>query len=97
LSSCLTNTQMAAVFGTAIATLVPATQFSGMLQPVSTLEGAGYISGVLFPTTYFMKTTVGAFTKSLSFTELLPFIGATFLFWPILLSISAALLPKQEG
>ena len=97
LSSCLTNTQMAAVFGTAIATLVPATQFSGMLQPVSTLEGSGYIAGLLFPTTYFMKTTVGAFTKALSFGELLPFIASTFLFWPVLLGIAAALLPKQEA
>lgn len=96
LSSCLTKTQMAAVFGTAIATMVPATQFSGMLQPVATLEGSGYVAGLLFPTTYFMKTTIGAFTKSLSFTELLPFIAATFLFWPVLLGIAAALLPKQE-
>ncbi|HKT20478.1 MAG TPA: ribosome-associated ATPase/putative transporter RbbA [Stellaceae bacterium] len=97
LSSCLTKTQMAAVFGTAIATMVPATQFSGMLQPVATLEGSGYVAGLLFPTTYFMKTVVGAFTKSLTFSELLPFIGSTFLFWPILLAIAAALLPKQEA
>ena len=53
LSSCITKTQMAAVFGTAIATMLPATQFSGMLQPVSTLKGTGYIIGTVFPTTYF--------------------------------------------
>jgi ribosome-dependent ATPase len=96
LSSCVTNTQMAAVFGTAIATMLPATQFSGMLQPVSTLKGTGYIIGTLFPTTYFMKVSVGAFTKALSLVELLPFIFWTFLFWPALLFISILLLPKQE-
>lgn len=96
LSSCVTSTQMAAVFGTAIATMLPATQFSGMLQPVSTLKGTGYFIGTIFPTTYFMKVSVGAFTKALSFVELLPFIFWTFLFWPALLLISILLLPKQE-
>lgn len=97
LSSCLTNTQMAAVFGTAIATMLPATQFSGMLQPVSTLRGTGYIIGTLFPSTYFMKVSVGAFTKSLGFVDLLPFILGTFAFWPALLILAALLLPKQEA
>lgn len=97
LSSCVTSTQLAAVFGTAIATMLPATQFSGMLQPVSTLKGTGYIIGSLFPTTYFMKVSVGAFTKALSFLDLLPFIFWTFLFWPALLLISILLLPKQEA
>jgi ribosome-dependent ATPase len=96
LSSCVTSTQMAAVFGTAIATMLPATQFSGMLQPVSTLKGTGYLIGKVFPTTYFMKVSVGAFTKALSLVELLPFIFWTFLFWPALLLISILLLPKQE-
>jgi len=96
LASCVTSTQMAAVFGTAIATMLPATQFSGMLQPVSSLEGNGYVIGVLFPTTYFLKASVGAFTKALSFGELLPFILSTAAFWPALLIIAALLIPKQE-
>jgi ribosome-dependent ATPase len=96
LSSCVTSTQMAAVFGTAIATVLPATQFSGMLQPAASLEGSGYILGILFPTTYFLKASVGAFTKALSFSELLPFVLSTFVFWPVLLALAALLLPKQE-
>jgi ribosome-dependent ATPase len=97
LSSCVTNSQTAAVFGTAVATMIPATQFSGMLQPVAALSGSGYFIGTIFPTTYFLNISVGAFTKALSFTELLPFIGWTFVFWPVLLAISAILLPKQEA
>jgi ribosome-dependent ATPase len=97
LSSCITKTQMAAVFGTAIATMLPATQFSGMLQPVSTLKGTGYLIGTVFPTTYFMKVSVGAFTKALSLVEVLPFISWMLLIWPILLLLSMLLLPKQEA
>ena len=96
LSSCVTTTQMAAVFGTAIATMLPATQFSGMLQPVSTLKGTGYIIGTIFPTTYFMKVSVGAFTKALSFTAILPFIFWMLLIWPALILLAVVLLPKQE-
>ena len=35
------RSQTAALFGTALLTLLPAVQFSGMLDPVSSLEGAG--------------------------------------------------------
>lgn len=97
LSSCVTKTQMAAVFGTAIATMLPATQFSGMLQPVSTLKGTGYIIGTVFPTTYFMKVSVGAFTKALTLVDVLPFIFWMLLIWPILLLLAMLLLPKQEA
>ena len=97
LSSCITKTQMAAVFGTAIATMLPATQFSGMLQPVSTLKGTGYIIGTVFPTTYFMKVSVGAFTKALTLVDVLPFIFWMLVIWPILLMLAMFLLPKQEA
>ena len=97
LSSCVTKTQMAAVFGTAIATMLPATQFSGMLQPVSTLKGTGYLIGSVFPTTYFMKVSVGAFTKALTLADVLPFIFWMLVIWPILLLIAMLLLPKQEA
>jgi ribosome-dependent ATPase len=95
-SSTLTNTQVAALFGTAIGTMMPSTQFSGMLQPVASLEGGGWVLGTFFPTTYFMRVSVGAFTKGLSFTELLPFIMATAAFWPALLAIAFLILRKQE-
>ena len=94
-SSALTSTQVAALFGTAISTMVPATQFSGLLQPVATLEGSARVIGTLFPTTYFLRASVGAFTKSLSFVDLLPFAGALALFWPVLLTTAWLLIRKQ--
>ncbi len=96
LMSAFTSTQTAAVFGTAIATMMPATQFSGLLQPVSTLEGPAWAIGTLFPTTYFLKISVGAFTKGLGFWDLLGFIAATAAFVPVLLALCLILLPKQE-
>ena len=52
LISSFTSTQIAALFGTAILSMMPATQFSGMLTPVSSLTGAGAIIGHVFPMTY---------------------------------------------
>ncbi|KAA0596675.1 ribosome-dependent ATPase [Azospirillum lipoferum] len=96
LISVFTATQTAAVFGTAILTMLPATQFSGMLQPVSTLEGGAWLFGTLFPTTHFLKLSVGAFTKGLALPELIPFILATAAFIPVFLALGVAFLPKQE-
>ena len=53
------RTQIAALFGTAIATMTLATQFSGVTNPVSSLEGAGRAIGNAFPTTYFLTISRG--------------------------------------
>jgi ribosome-dependent ATPase len=68
--SAFTRTQIAALFGTAIATMTLATQFSGVTDPVSSLEGAGRAIGNAFPTTYFLTISRGVFTKALGFREL---------------------------
>ncbi|PWC37356.1 ABC transporter ATP-binding protein/permease [Azospirillum sp. TSO22-1] len=94
--SAFTRTQTAAVFGTAIATTTPATQFSGMLQPTSTLEGPAYLFGQLFPTTHFLKLCLGAFTKGLAFADLVPFILTTAAFVPVLVALGVFFLRKQE-
>ena len=96
LVSAFTRTQIAALFGTAIATMLPATQFSGMMQPVSTLEGGAAIVGEFFPTTYFMIISLGTFTKALGFQELAPDFIALALFFPALTLLSMLLLRKQE-
>src|SRR4029079_11092634 len=66
LVSTFTSTQVAAVFVTAILTIQPTVQFAGLLQPVSTLEGGAKIIGSIWPTTYYMHSSVGAYTKGLS-------------------------------
>lgn len=64
--STFTSSQVAAVFVTAILAMMPTIQFSGLLQPVSTLMGKAKIIGMIWPTTYYMHSSVGAYTKGLS-------------------------------
>ena len=96
LISGFTNTQIAALFGTAILTSVPATQFSGMMTPVSSLAGAAQIVGRAFPMTYYVPISVGTFTKGLGFLDLGASLLALAIFIPILTGLNLMLLRKQE-
>ncbi len=96
LMSTFTRSQIAALVATAIATTLPAAQFSGLLQPVSSLEGMGAAIGAVYPTAHFMTICVGVFTKGLGFAELSGSFLALLPAAPLLLVVSALLLPKQE-
>ena len=94
--SAFTRTQIAALFGTAILTVVPATQFSGMMAPVSSLKGAAQLMGRAFPMSYFMPISVGTFTKGLGFADLGSDLAALVLFVPSLILLGLLFLRKQE-
>jgi ribosome-dependent ATPase len=96
LISAFCKTQIAALFGTAILTILPAQQFSGMMTPVSSLSGTAQIIGRCFPMSYYLPISVGTFTKGLGFGDLGSSILTLILFIPILTSISLLLLRKQE-
>ena len=96
LISTFASTQIAALFGTAILTVLPATMFAGMMVPVSSLSGMAQIMGRLFPMTYFLPVSVGAFTKGLGFTDLATKLGALAVFIPALTTLSLLLLRTQE-
>ena len=96
LISAFTRTQIAALFGTAILTVLPATQFSGMMTPVSSLSVGAQIMGRGFPMTYFVPISVGTFTKGLGFTDLGVDLLALIVFVPVLTWFSILLLRKQE-
>jgi ribosome-dependent ATPase len=96
LVSAFTRSQVAAVFATTIVAIMPTIQFSGLLQPVSTLEGAARIMGLLWPTTYYMQISVGTFTKGLRFPDVSLDILALALFIPVFTALSAFALAKQE-
>jgi ribosome-dependent ATPase len=95
LISAFTRTQIAALFGTAIFTTVPGTQFSGMMTPVSSLAGAPWVMGQAFPMTYYLRITVGTFTKALGFADLAGSLLALCVFIPVLLILSLLLLRTQ--
>ena len=96
LISAFASTQIAALFGTAILTVLPATQFSGMMTPVSSLTGTAQLMGAAFPMTYFVPISVGTFTKGLGFEDLAPDLLALAVFVPVLTALSLLLLRKQE-
>ena len=94
--SAFTSTQIAALFGTAILTVLPATMFAGMLVPTSSITGFGAVFGRLFPMTYFLPVSVGAFTKGLSFADLAGNLAILAAFVPSLTLLGLLLLRNQE-
>jgi ribosome-dependent ATPase len=96
LASSVTKSQIAAMFIAMIGTIVPATQFSGLTDPVSSLEGGGKLIGQIYPATHVITIFRGVFSKALGFSDL----GGAF--WPMLLSVpviigaAIVLLKKQE-
>ncbi len=94
--STLTRSQLAAIIGTAVLTMTPTLHFSGLISPVSSLEGTSRMIGDIWPTTYFLKSSVGAFTKGLGFAELMPFLGAIAVFLPVVMLPTYLLMQKQD-
>lgn len=95
LISAFTRTQIAALFGTAIASMTVATQFCGLTDPVSSLEGVGRLIGRVFPMTYFLTISRGTFNKALGFGDLGVEFFALAAVIPVGFSISLLLLRKQ--
>ncbi|GMU00969.1 ribosome-associated ATPase/putative transporter RbbA [Corallococcus caeni] len=95
-TSTFTGSQVAAVFVTAILTIVPTIQFSGLLQPVSTLQGGAGVVGSIWPATYYMHASLGAFTKGLGAGLILRDVAFLAVCVPVLLGISVIGLRKQE-
>lgn len=94
--STFTKTQISALFGTAILTMMPTVQFSGLTTPVGSLEGAAYWIGQFFPASYFLVISRGVFTKALGFSNLAGPLLLLAAFIPVLTAISYILLDKQE-
>ncbi|UWF49122.1 ribosome-associated ATPase/putative transporter RbbA [Pseudomonas sp. N3-W] len=96
LISAFTRTQIAAILGTMIITSLPTIQFSGLIVPRSSLEGAAAVSGMLFPAGYFLDIAVGTFTKALDLRQLWPQCLALFGFFLAFTGLSLVMLKKQE-
>lgn len=97
LISSFTRTQVAAVFATAILSIVPAVNFSGLFAPVSSLSGTAKILGLTFPSAWYQPITVGVFAKALGMSALWFNVIAIFIIALTYLILSLLLLRKQEG
>jgi ribosome-dependent ATPase len=96
MTSTFTSSQVAAVFVTAILTIVPTIQFSGLLQPVSTLDGNARLVGEVWPATYYMHASLGTYTKGLRPALMLEDFLVLALCIPVFLAVSYMGLRKQE-
>ncbi|MNO85544.1 putative ABC transporter ATP-binding protein YbhF [compost metagenome] len=90
------RSQIAAVFGVAIATMIPAVQFSGFIHPVSSLEGAGAWIGKIYPAAHFLVISRGTFSKALGFPDLWSYYLPLLIAIPLLTALSVRFLKKQE-
>lgn len=90
------RSQIAAIFGTVLITMIPAAQYSGMIDPVSSLQGVGAFIGQIYPATYFMTISRGVFSKALGFDDLSGAFVPLLIAIPVLVGLSAAFLRKRE-
>jgi ribosome-dependent ATPase len=67
-----------------------------MITPVSSMEGPARILGTLWPTTWYMGLSVGAFTKGLGLSELSGHLMRLAAFGPVLTALAVLALRKQE-
>ena len=70
LISSFMRSQVAAIFATVVITMIPATSFSGLIDPVSSLTGLGRAIGEVFPASFFITIARGTFSKGLGFADL---------------------------
>jgi len=94
--STFTRSQIAALFATAILTLIPAAEFSGMINPVSSIEGLGRWIGEVYPTTHFLTIARGTFSKALNLPDLWTSLIPLLIAGPVLVGLAVVLLRKQE-
>ena len=95
-ASIFTRSQIAAIFITMLVTMLPAVNFSGLMTPVSSLEGAGRLIGESHPATYMLLISRGVFGKALDFTDLTSSFWPLVIWAPLILLVSILLLKKQE-
>lgn len=96
LASAVTRSQIAAMFFAMIGTLIPATQFAGLIDPVSSLEGSSKFIGEIYPATHMISISRGVFSKALGLADLTGPLWSMLLSVPVILGVAVLLLKKQE-
>lgn len=94
--SSITKSQTAAIFLSMILTMIPTTQFSGLTNPVSALEGGARLIGEISPATYMFMISRGVFNKALGFEELHSYIQPLQIAAVVVVVAAILLMNKQE-
>lgn len=96
LISGLTKNQTAAIFLSMILTMIPTAQFSGLTNPVSSMEGGARLIGEISPATYMFMISRGVFNKALGFQELQEHIQPLQISAIVVVVAAILLMKKQE-
>ena len=84
------------MFFAMIGTMIPAVQFSGLVNPVSSLQGSSRVIGEIYPATHMINISRGVFNKGLGLAELHPSLYPMLLAVPVIIGLAIALLRKQD-
>jgi len=96
LISAFTKSQTAAFFISAIGSVTIASNFSGMMYPVSTMSGGAYVIGVSFPASWYQRVSIGGFTKGLGLLDFGREFAMLAMFAIVFLTLACLSLQKQE-
>ena len=97
LCSSVTRSQIAVIFLTMVATILPAVQLCGLINPVSDSMDVDGIIGHIYPTTHMLLISRGVFNKGLYISELyVPLLVMTAEIF-IICGIGVMLQKKQES
>jgi ribosome-dependent ATPase len=97
LASAITKSQIAAMFVAMIGTLIPAIQYGGLIDPVSSLAGGGRVFGEIYPASHMFTISRGVFNKALGFADLASSFWPMVIAVPVIIGLAILLLKKQEG
>ncbi len=96
LASSVTKSQIAAMFFAMIGTMIPTMQFSGLTDPVSSLQGGARLFGEIYPATHMIAISRGVFNKALGLSDLYGALVPMLIAAPIIVGAAILLLRKQE-
>ncbi|EAV44442.1 ABC transporter, 2 fused ATPase and 1 inner membrane subunits [Roseibium aggregatum IAM 12614] len=96
LVSSFTRTQVSAVFATAVITIIPTVNFSGLIVPVSSLTPSSQLLGKMFPGAWYQEVSVGSFVKAYGWSDMGWSAAMLCAFVVIYLALSVLALRKQE-
>ena len=67
-----------------------------MMDPVSSLDGAGRLIGKAYPTSHFIDISRGVFNKALTYADLSASLWSLAAAVPVILLLAIVLLKKQD-
>lgn len=97
LVSVVVNTQVAAMVGTAIVTVVPAVLYSGMIIPISSLSDVASVIAHALPGMYYAEIATACFLKAVGFAALWDDLLILLIYTLLLFSAGYMAFHKRPG